>query len=53
LVRRPAYRGLPNIPAEHRPKLGIVGKPVAANDEEVAANVRARSARLRIAERLT
>ena len=46
------YRGMPDVPAEHRPQLAIVGKPVTATPEEVAANRRARSARLRIAERL-
>ena len=45
------YRGMPDIPEEHRPKLAIVGKPITANEAEVAANRRARSARLRIAER--
>ena len=45
------YRGMPDIPEEHRPKLVIVGKPVTATDEEIEANRRARSARLRIAER--
>lgn len=45
------FRGMPNVPEEHRPKLTLVGKPVTATDEEVAANRRARSARLRIAER--
>ena len=45
------YRGMPDIPAELRPKLRVVGKPVTASDEEVARNPRARSARLRIAER--
>ena len=46
------YRGMPDVPAEFRPKLRLVGKPVAATADEVAANARARSARLRIAERL-
>ena len=45
------YRGMPDIPEECRPKLAIVGKPVTASDNEIAANRRARSARLRIAER--
>ena len=45
------YRGMPNIPADARPRLKIIGKPVTATAEEVEANVRARSARLRIAER--
>ena len=46
------YRGMPEIPEAFRPKLRLIGKPVTASVEEVAANVRARSARLRIAERL-
>ena len=46
------YRGMPDVPAEHRAQLAIVGKPVTATPAEVAANRRARSARLRIAERL-
>jgi 16S rRNA (cytosine1402-N4)-methyltransferase len=45
------YRGMPSIPEEHRPKLRAIGKLIEASAEEVAANVRARSARLRIAER--
>jgi 16S rRNA (cytosine1402-N4)-methyltransferase len=45
------YRGMPDVPEEYRPKLAIVGKPVTASDEEVEVNPRARSARLRIAER--
>ena len=45
------YRGLPDVPKELRPKLRVVGKAITATAEEVAANVRARSARLRVAER--
>ena len=46
------YRGMPSVPAEFRPKLKAVGKLVEATAAEVAANRRARSARLRVAERL-
>ena len=46
------YRGMPNVPAEFQAKLRLVGKPISASAEEIAANVRARSARLRVAERL-
>ena len=46
------YRGMPDVPAEFRPKLMLVGKAIAATPKEIADNVRARSARLRIAERL-
>jgi 16S rRNA (cytosine1402-N4)-methyltransferase len=45
------YRGMPDVPEEYRPKLRQVGKAVTATVDEVAANARARSARLRIAER--
>ena len=48
----PEYRGLPSVPEEHRAKLRIVGKARAARDEEIAANPRSRSARLRVAERV-
>lgn len=46
------YRGMPDIPEEFRPPFKLIGKVVAANDDEISANVRARSARLRIAERV-
>lgn len=46
------YRGMPVVPEAFRPKLQLVGKPITATADEVTANVRARSARLRIAERL-
>jgi 16S rRNA (cytosine1402-N4)-methyltransferase len=45
------YRGMPLIPEEYRPKLRPVGKLIEATAEEIAANVRARSARLRVAEK--
>lgn len=51
--REPApWRGLPEIPQEHRPPYKIIGKMISATDEEIGMNVRARSARLRVAERL-
>ena len=46
------YRGLPDVPLEFQPKLRMVGKAISATPREIAANVRARSAHLRIAERL-
>ena len=48
----PVYAGLPFVPAHAAPKLKLVGKSVEADEKEVAGNPRARSARLRIAERL-
>jgi 16S rRNA (cytosine1402-N4)-methyltransferase len=47
------YAGLPDIPVHARPKLKLVGKAVEAEAEEVTLNPRARSAHLRVAERLT
>jgi 16S rRNA (cytosine1402-N4)-methyltransferase len=49
----PVYAGLPFVPAHAAPKLKLVGKPVKAGAEEIARNPRARSARLRVAERIT
>ena len=46
------FRGLPDIPDEYLPRLKRIGKVVRASEKEIAANVRARSARLRVAERL-
>jgi 16S rRNA (cytosine1402-N4)-methyltransferase len=46
------YRGMPSIPEEYRPKLMPVGRLIEATADEIASNVRARSARLRVAERI-
>ncbi len=46
------YRGLPTIPVTAKPPYKLVGRAISATSEEVAANIRARSAHLRIAERL-
>jgi 16S rRNA (cytosine1402-N4)-methyltransferase len=48
----PMYAGLPDIPPQARPKLMLVGKAVQADELETSLNPRARSARLRVAERL-
>lgn len=47
-----AWRGMPSIPEELRPPLAVIGKAVTASEAEIADNVRARSARLRVAERV-
>jgi 16S rRNA (cytosine1402-N4)-methyltransferase len=48
----PMYAGLPNIPPHARPRLRLVGKSIEPGPEETARNPRARSAHLRVAERL-
>jgi len=48
----PMYAGLPRIPAHARPKLRLVGKSIQPDANEISLNPRARSARLRVAERL-
>jgi 16S rRNA (cytosine1402-N4)-methyltransferase len=48
----PVYAGLPNVPPHARPRLRLVGGAVMPGAEETARNPRARSAVLRIAERL-
>jgi 16S rRNA (cytosine1402-N4)-methyltransferase len=46
------WAGMPNAPAAARPRLTLVGKLVRPSTEEIERNPRARSARLRIAERV-
>ena len=46
-----AYAGLPTIPPHARPRLKLVGKLVRPRAAELERNPRARSARLRVAER--
>jgi 16S rRNA (cytosine1402-N4)-methyltransferase len=48
----PRYAGLPEMPAEARPRLALVGRLIRPGAEEVARNPRARSARLRVAARI-
>lgn len=48
----PMYAGLPDIPVHARPTLALVGKAVQADENEISLNPRARSARLRVGERL-
>ena len=48
----PAWAGLPQIPASARPRLRLVGRATFADEAEVAKNPRARSAVMRVAERL-
>jgi 16S rRNA (cytosine1402-N4)-methyltransferase len=49
----PMYAGLPDMPVHARPKLKVVGKAMQADANETSMNPRARSARLRVAERTT
>ena len=48
----PVYAGLPDMPAHARPTLKLVGRSIQPAGEEIERNPRARSARLRVAERL-
>ena len=46
------YRGMPDVPKEHQPQFRLIGKLQVATPLEIEQNARARSARLRIAERI-
>ena len=48
----PMYAGLPDIPAHVRPSLRLVGRSIEPEQIEIDRNPRARSARLRVAQRL-
>jgi 16S rRNA (cytosine1402-N4)-methyltransferase len=48
----PVYAGLPDIPAHARPKLRRIGRAIHPSAEEVGRNPRARSAIMRVAERV-
>jgi 16S rRNA (cytosine1402-N4)-methyltransferase len=48
----PALKHLPVVPVQARPRLKLVGRKERAGEAEVARNPRARSALLRIAEKL-
>ncbi|MBK6598332.1 MAG: 16S rRNA (cytosine(1402)-N(4))-methyltransferase RsmH [Proteobacteria bacterium] len=48
----PMYAGLPNVPEQFRPRLRRVGKKLRAGEAEVERNPRARSATLRVAEKI-
>jgi 16S rRNA (cytosine1402-N4)-methyltransferase len=48
-----ALKHLPVVPVQARPRLKLIGRKARAGEAEVARNPRARSALLRIAEKLT
>jgi 16S rRNA (cytosine1402-N4)-methyltransferase len=48
----PIYAGLPEVPAHARPKLRRIGRTVHPSTAEVEANPRARSAIMRVAEKV-
>ena len=48
----PVYAGLPHIPASAEPRLKRAGGKIRAGEEELAANPRARSSVLRVAEKV-
>ena len=49
----PVYAGLPDIPAHARAKLQRIGKAVHPSEAEVSRNPRARSAIMRVAEKVS
>ena len=48
----PALRALPVVPIRARPRLKLIGRKTRPSEDEVVRNPRARSALLRVAERL-
>jgi 16S rRNA (cytosine1402-N4)-methyltransferase len=48
----PHYAGLPQVPPHARPRLRKIGGATMPSDDEIARNPRARSAVLRVAERI-
>jgi 16S rRNA (cytosine1402-N4)-methyltransferase len=48
----PVYAGLPEVPPHAQPKLRRIGRTVHPSEAEVARNPRARSAVMRVAERI-
>jgi len=48
----PMWRGMPNAPLAARPRLALVGKAIRPDESEVESNPRARSAVLRVAQKL-
>ena len=48
----PVWRGMPNAPLDAQPRLALVGKATHPGESEIAANPRARSAVLRVAEKV-
>lgn len=48
----PFYAGLPEVPAHARPKLRRLGRAVHPSEAEIARNPRARSAIMRVAQRV-
>jgi 16S rRNA (cytosine1402-N4)-methyltransferase len=48
----PVYAGLPNVPPHARPRLRRIGRAIRPGSAEIGRNPRARSAVLRVAEKL-
>ena len=48
----PMVKGLPFIPQEYQPTLKLIGKSITPSDKELEENNRARSSRLRVAEKI-
>ena len=52
-IGAPGPRGIPFRQSEFRPTVKLIGKPIYPDDDEIKINRRARSAVLRVAERIT